>query len=96
MTGRALVFARTGRPELARAEMKKMHDLMGDAPSYQLAEISAQLGDVEGTFRWLENARRVRDPGLPATALVDPLLDSVRKDPRFDALLRDIGLLTRT
>jgi TolB-like protein/tetratricopeptide (TPR) repeat protein len=96
MTGQALVFARTGRPDLARAEMQKMHDLMGDAPSYQLAEISAQLGDVEGTFRWLKNARRVRDPGLPATALVDPLLDPVRKDPRFDALLRDIGLLART
>jgi len=93
MTGRGLVYAKTGKPELARAEMKKMHDLMGDAPSYQLAEIAAQLGDVEEAFRWLENARRVRDPGLPATALVDPLLDPIRKDPRFDALLRDIGLL---
>jgi TolB-like protein/Tfp pilus assembly protein PilF len=91
LTGRALVFAKMGRPDEARAEMAALQEQLGEAVSYQLAQVSAQLGDVEGTFRWLQNARRVRDPGLPGTAVADPMLDPVRSDPRYAALMREIG-----
>lgn len=92
MTGRALVFARTGRVNEARKEMDELHRQLGDAPSYQLAQISAQLGDVDGAFRWLENARRVHDPGLVGQLAVDPLLDGIRQDPRYDRLMQQTGL----
>lgn len=91
MTGRALVYAKTGRPALARAEMQKLREQLGDAPSYQLAEISAQLGDADGAFQWLEHAHRVRDPGLVANIVTDPMLDPIRSDDRFAGVLRQAG-----
>ena len=91
MTGRALVFARTGRAELARAEIEAMRKAFGDAASYQYAQICAALGDQDEAFRWLENARRVHDPGLMGQVFIDPILDPLRPDPRFDALLRELG-----
>ena len=35
----------------------------GDLNSYQNAEMYALGGDIEAAFKWLETARRVRDPG---------------------------------
>jgi serine/threonine-protein kinase len=92
MTGRAIVFAASGKPDLARAEMEAMRSRFGDAASYQYAEINAALGDRDEAFRWLATARRVRDPGLMSSALVDPVLDALRSDPRFDALMIELGL----
>ena len=92
MTGRALVFAGRKESDLARAELAAMQRKYADAASYQYAEICTALGDHDEAMRWLDNARRVRDPGLMSTVLVDPLLDSLRSDPRFDALLRELGL----
>jgi TolB-like protein len=90
MTGRALIYAMQGKPDLARAEMEAMHKQLGDASSFQYAQIHAQLGDADAAFGALETARRVYDPGLQGT-LVDPMLDPIRHDPRFDAFLRTIG-----
>ena len=42
-------------------------------------------------MHWLEVGRRVRDPGVNQSG-IDPLLDPLRKDPRFIAFLRDLGL----
>jgi tetratricopeptide (TPR) repeat protein len=95
MTGRAMVFAVTGKTEQSRAEMSAMQKKFGDAASYQYAEISALLGDRDEAFRWLANARRVRDPGLMGNVFVDPALDSLRGDPRFDALLRELGFTAK-
>ena len=92
MTGRALVFGRTGQPDLARKELAAMRARFAEAASYQYAEINAQLGDLDEAFRVLADARRVRDPGLMSNALVDPTLDPLRKDPRYDALLQELGL----
>jgi TolB-like protein/Tfp pilus assembly protein PilF len=96
MTGRALVFASSGQPDLARAELSAMQEKFGDAASYQYAQICAVLGDHDEAFRWLANARRVRDPGLMGNVLVDPVLDPLRKDPRFDELLRELGFTKNT
>jgi tetratricopeptide (TPR) repeat protein len=51
----------------------------------------AMLGDVDEAFSWLDRAYEDRDPGilgLKASPLVDPL----RSDPRFDDLVRRIGI----
>jgi len=93
MTGRALVFAAKGEKEHARAEMDAMLKTknIGEAASYQFAEINAQLGETDEAFRWLAKAREIRDPGLTSNVFVDPLLDPLRTDPRYDALVRELG-----
>jgi tetratricopeptide (TPR) repeat protein len=93
MTGRALVFATTGKQDLARAEMDAMLKAknIGEAAAYQFAEINAMLGDPDEAFQWLGRAREIRDPGLVGNVFVDPLLDPIRTDPRYDALVRELG-----
>lgn len=93
MTGRALVFATKGEKGQARAELDAMLKAknIGEAASYQFAQINARLGDRDEAFRWLARAREIRDPGLTGNVFVDPILDPLRADPRYDALVRELG-----
>jgi hypothetical protein len=91
MTGRALVFAATGEKDLARAEMATMQKDIGDAAAYQYAEINSALGEPDEAFRWLAKAREIRDSGLTSNVFVDPILDPLRADPRYDAFVRELG-----
>ncbi len=88
--------ARAGRcaPRTQRARARgtrHRNRAPGDAAAYQYAQINVALGDHDEAFRWLGVARRVKDPGLTYITF-DPLLDPLRKDPRFDRLLRELGL----
>ncbi len=47
-------------------------------------------GDYERAIDWLEEAYEVRDPNLPYIGM--PGLDPVRSDPRFQDLVRRMGL----
>ena len=59
--------------------------------AYARAEAWAMLGDRERAFAELESAIARREP-LAASMYVDPFFDSLRPDPRFDALARKVGL----
>jgi TolB-like protein/Flp pilus assembly protein TadD len=85
----AVTYGKLGRPADAQAELKKYQAAYGDASAYQYASIYAQWGDTAKALEWLETALRVRDPGL-AYLKTDPLLDPLRKEPRFQAILRDL------
>ncbi len=91
MTGRAMTFARTHRTSEARAEVAAMRESLGDAASYQYAQIYTLLGEPDEAFRWFASARRVHDPGLMGQVLPDPVLDPLRSDPRYAALIRELG-----
>jgi hypothetical protein len=56
---------------------------------------NAQLGDPDEAFKWLARAREIRDPGLTGNVYVDPILDPLRTDPRYDALVRDLGFAAK-
>jgi TolB-like protein/Tfp pilus assembly protein PilF len=62
---------------------------LGDAAAYQYAQIYAQRGDTGTALTWLEAALRLRDPGLQDLK-VDPLLDPLRKEPRFQSIERGL------
>ncbi len=58
--------------------------------AYLIALVSAPIGETEEAMTWLERAYEERDP-LLLLAKVDPLMDPLRSDPRFQDLLRRIG-----
>ncbi len=58
--------------------------------AYAIAMELAIVGETEEAMTWLERAYEERDP-LLLLAKVDPRLDPLRSDPRFDDLLRRIG-----
>ncbi len=56
-----------------------------------LAESYAAIGETDKAFEWLEVAYTNRMSRV-TTINHDPLLDPLRSDPRFDDLLRRIGI----
>jgi serine/threonine protein kinase/tetratricopeptide (TPR) repeat protein len=61
------------------------------APAFALAIIYLGLGDRDRTFRLMQQAYDERYQVMPE-ALHDPLFDPIRSDPRFQDLLRRIGV----
>jgi TolB-like protein/Flp pilus assembly protein TadD len=59
--------------------------------AYQIAEIFAWRGERDRAFEWLARAYSQKDGGL-SLIKGDPLLKSLRSDPRFNALLRKLKL----
>jgi TolB-like protein len=83
----AVAYEKLGRRAEARALLDKYKSAQGDASAYQYAEINTQWGDLPAALDWLEKALRLRDPGL-INLRTDPLLDPLRKEPRFQTIER--------
>jgi TolB-like protein/Tfp pilus assembly protein PilF len=90
LTGLAIVAAKLGHAEQARAGLATALGRLGEAAAYQYAEINAQLGDRDEAFRWLGVAQRIKDPGL-SIVVIDPLMDPLRDDPRYKKLTHELG-----
>jgi tetratricopeptide (TPR) repeat protein len=87
-TGLAIALRRKGDAAGAEAEMAAL-SRFGDAVSYQRAQVLSQWGDTDGAMAALQRALVVRDAGLPLLRN-DPAFDPMRKDPRFQAFLRQL------
>ena len=85
----AVIYDKLGRHADAEAELSKLKAALGDTSAYQYATIYAQWGNMAKALEWLETALRLRDPGL-AYLKTDPLLDPLRKEPRFQAAMREL------
>jgi TolB-like protein/cytochrome c-type biogenesis protein CcmH/NrfG len=88
----AVVYDKLGRHADAETELAKLKAANGDTVAYQYATIYAQWGNRLKSLEWLDTALRVRDPGL-IFLKTDPLLDPLRKDPRFQAVERELKFL---
>ncbi|HEU5285989.1 MAG TPA: tetratricopeptide repeat protein, partial [Sphingomicrobium sp.] len=91
LSGLAIVDRRLGNPEAAEKSLAQLVAEVGDSALYQQAQVHAQWGDQSAALTALERARVVGDSGLTYLS-TDPLLDPVRRQPRFLALLNDLGL----
>jgi serine/threonine-protein kinase len=63
----------------------------GYVSGFWLAVVHAALGEMDQAFESLARARKDRDSSLLYITIV-PRFIGVRQDPRFEALLQDIGL----
>lgn len=62
-------------------------------PALSIALIYVGLGDRDRALEWLSHSYQDRSTHM-VYAKVDPLLDSLRSEPRFNALLHQMGLLS--
>jgi TolB-like protein/Flp pilus assembly protein TadD len=85
----AVIYDKLGRHSDAEAELAKIKAAFGDAAAYQSAAIYAQWGQRAKALESLETAWRLRDQGL-INVKTDPLLDPLRKEPRFQAIEREL------
>jgi TolB-like protein/tetratricopeptide (TPR) repeat protein len=85
----AVIYDKLGRHTDAEAELSKIMAALGDIAAYQYATIYAQWGDRPKALESLETAWRLRDPGIESLK-TDPLLDPLRQEPRFQAVMREL------
>jgi TolB-like protein len=84
----ALVYDKLGRHADAEAELKKQA-ASGDAGAYSYAQIYAQWGNRPKALEWLDTAMRRHDRQL-INLKTDPLMDSLRQEPRFQEIEREL------
>ena len=85
----SVIYHKLGRHADAEAERAKLKAALGDTAAYEYVTIDAQWGNQAKALEWLETALRLRDPGL-IYLKTDPLLDPLRKEPRFQAVQREL------
>ncbi len=87
------VYAKSGiKAALAREiELRKQLAKRRYQDPSEIAYLYALLGDKEQTFTWLDKARAEKAGGLEPVKIVHAL-DQWHSDPRYVALLKDLGL----
>jgi TolB-like protein/Flp pilus assembly protein TadD len=89
--GMPLALDALGRKSDADRALAEAEKTAAGGASYQIALIHAARKDTDGAFAWLDRAYRQRDAGM-LWIKADPLLKSLRPDPRFQELLRKMHL----
>jgi adenylate cyclase len=87
-------YAEAGYP----GTIKRLSDILaarygepGSPDAYTLANYFARAGDKERVIEWLEKAYETHDNNMPYIG-TNPLFDLVHSDPRFQDLMRRVGL----
>ncbi len=95
--GRFLVLARaylkSGNLGKAQKVVQDLKDLSKRRylSAYEMALVYIGLDDKERAFEWLQKAYEERSL-RPDLMRVDPAFDNLRSDPRFQDLMRRVGL----
>jgi TolB-like protein/DNA-binding winged helix-turn-helix (wHTH) protein/Tfp pilus assembly protein PilF len=89
----AYVYGRSGQRTRARHELEKLEQLYRRRPldpgPILLAHIG--MGDKDQAFYWFEKSYLAHSTML-TTLKVEPIYDPLRNDPRFQELMRRVGL----
>lgn len=86
----AVACTRAGRQEEAHSLLQKLAQEAegGRGPAGPLAVAYAALGENDRAFEWFEKTYEQQTVLGAEDLLSDPLMDGIRSDPRFPALLR--------
>lgn len=88
---RGQVLAAVGRFDEARLILQEILARRSEqwVSAYEIAIIYCSLGDFDNAFRWLAQAEREHAVGFTFVR-VDPRIEALRSDPRFEGLLRGV------
>ncbi|MCB1575916.1 MAG: hypothetical protein KDI81_00825, partial [Xanthomonadales bacterium] len=89
--GEAMAEHSLGHEERSRKALDGLIATSAKAAAYQVAEVHAWRGETDAAFEWLDRAYAQNDGGINFIK-VDPLLASIKGDPRFAAMLKRMGL----
>jgi tetratricopeptide (TPR) repeat protein len=88
----AHAYALSGRKDLATVAIdRSFSSKHGYISNSDVAAVYCAMGQPSQATAWLEKANVNREEGLNRLA-VEPLFDGCRQDPRFQALIRQLGL----
>jgi DNA-binding winged helix-turn-helix (wHTH) protein/TolB-like protein len=87
----AYAYALGGMNSLAENYMQNVLQYPESIDDYEIGLLYVALGDRERAFHFLAQAREQHSWNIPYLK-VDPRLDSLRSDPRFEELLRSVHL----
>jgi tetratricopeptide (TPR) repeat protein len=92
----AAAYGRAGRKAEAMPLLQEMiaKARQSTGESFKVALVYASMNERDAAFQWLEKAFAEHDTFLPWLN-ADPDFDPLRSDPRFDALIRRIGIPSR-
>jgi serine/threonine protein kinase/Tfp pilus assembly protein PilF len=90
--GEALVEHSLGDDRQSQQLIDKLTAKYASDSAYQIADVWSWCGDKDKALLWLERAYRQRDSGLHAV-MYDPLLTTLRDEPRFRSVLKRLDLL---
>jgi len=91
LQGLALAHWAKGNKIGADRHLAELINQHGDVWMYNIAETLAYMGNVDEAFGWLRKAIDGRDSGMTMMK-ADPLLTSMRQDPRWYDLLDELKL----
>jgi len=88
------VLALSGEQNQARECLQKLHDMSNSrhVQSVAFAILHLGLGEIDQSLTWLETACEQRESQI-AGLKVHPVYDSLRAEPRYQAILHRIGFL---
>lgn len=85
----ALMAARTGDKATAERTIERLKQQDGEARNYDYGRIYALLGNKDQAFLALDQAIKAKEYSL-IKLKTDPLMDPIRADPHYAALLRSL------
>jgi len=88
-----MAYYALGREKESDAALSELIAKYHEGGAYQIADVYALRNQPDEAFEWLDRAYAQHDSGLIGTK-VDPLLKSLRQDPRYAAFLKKLRLPT--
>jgi serine/threonine-protein kinase len=87
-------YARGDRPA-ADESLAELIARDRDVMAYQIAEVYAWRGEKDKAFEWLQVSLDNHDTGL-LSLMIDPLVQGLRHDSRYNSVLAKVGLPLRS
>jgi eukaryotic-like serine/threonine-protein kinase len=88
----ASIYARAGRRKDAERTLASLSEQLKTqySCSYEVAVVYVELGNLDEAFRYFNQAYEQRADCMPLLK-VDPRLDKIHNDPRYQELMRKVG-----